>query len=134
MAKVILHIGDTVTHSTLGEGVVTIVDDEFVSIKFATDELTFRLPDAFENGLLISDDAQFIEDPEDENSKRSLDYEESLEKLHSIAAGIKAVKGSLALVLEDEDDDTNVEIIENSIDALDEALENLKTGIEQMDA
>ena len=57
MAKVILHIGDKVTHSTLGEGVVTIVDDEFVTIKFATDELTFRLPDAFRNGFLTSEAA-----------------------------------------------------------------------------
>lgn len=72
MAKVILHIGDTVTHTTLGEGIVTIVDDEFVTIKFATDELTFRLPSAFENGFLSSQDAEFIEDGEDEDE----DWEE----------------------------------------------------------
>ena len=72
MTKVILHIGDTVTHSTLGEGVVTIVDDEFVTIKFATDELTFRLPDAFENGFLSSQDAEFVEEDEEEDE----DWEE----------------------------------------------------------
>ena len=50
--KVILHIGDKVTHSTLGDGIVTVVDEEYVTIKFAEEELTFRLPDAFENGFL----------------------------------------------------------------------------------
>ena len=66
MAKVILHIGDKVTHKTLGEGVVTIVDDEYVTIKFATDELTFRLPDAFRNGFLTSDAAIIKGDLDDD--------------------------------------------------------------------
>ena len=66
MAKVILHIGDKVNHRTYGEGIVTIVDDEFCTIRFETEELTFRLPSAFENGFLSSDDAIFLPDEEEE--------------------------------------------------------------------
>ena len=60
--KVILHIGDKVTHNTLGDGIVTIVDEDYVTIKFESEELTFRLPDAFENGFLTSEDAEIIEE------------------------------------------------------------------------
>lgn len=83
MAKVILHIGDKVTHKTLGEGVVTIVDDEYVTIKFTTDELTFRLPDAFRNGFLTSEAAIITgnlvddyDDDEDEDEEKGDDGEE----------------------------------------------------------
>ena len=68
MAKVILHIGDKVTHQTLGEGVVTIVDDEYVTVKFATKELTFPLPNAFEKGFLKADDAIYIVDEDVEEA------------------------------------------------------------------
>lgn len=76
MARIILHVGDIVTHSTLGEGVVTIVDDEYCTIKFASKELTFRLPDAFEKGFLSSDSAQIIYDEEDENDDEVEEEEE----------------------------------------------------------
>ena len=79
--KVILHIGDKVTHSTLGDGIVTVVDEEYVTIKFTEEELTFRLPDAFENGFLTSEDAEIIEeedweDKEDEEDDTDEEQEE----------------------------------------------------------
>ena len=80
MTKVILHIGDKVTHSTLGEGVVTIVDDEFVTIKFESEELTFRLPDAFENGFLSSRDAETVEVEDDEYEEEEDDDEDEEEE------------------------------------------------------
>ena len=67
--KVILHIGDKVTHNTLGEGTVTIVDEDYVTIKFESEELTFRLPDAFENGFLTSEDAEIIEEEDCEDEE-----------------------------------------------------------------
>ena len=78
MTKVFLHTGDKVTHSTQGEGVVTIVDNEFVTIKFAADELTFLLPDAFEEGFLSSQDAEFVEVDDEEYADWD-EYEEDEE-------------------------------------------------------
>lgn len=97
MAKVILHVGDTVTHSSLGEGVVTIVDKEYVTIKFASDELTFRLPDAFRKGFLSSDDAEIIGDLNDEDDDDDEDEdddddedddEEEIEELSEIKPSV----------------------------------------------
>ena len=65
MEKVILKPGDTVQHATLGEGTVTVADEEFCTVKFETREAMFRLPDAFEEGFLSSEDAEIIEDDED---------------------------------------------------------------------
>ena len=65
MEKVILKPGDTVQHTTLGEGTVTVADEEFCTVKFETREAMFRLPDAFEEGFLSSEDAEIIEDDED---------------------------------------------------------------------
>ena len=76
MARIIFHIGDKVTHTTLGGGVVTVADEEYVTIKFATDELTFRLPDAFEKGFLSSEYA-IIEDSQEEGDEE--EEEEILE-------------------------------------------------------
>ena len=83
MDKVILHIGDTVTHVTWGEGTVTDADEEFCTIKFAEKELTFRLPDAFENGFLTSDDAEIIdedEDWDDEEDEEDTEEDEELDE------------------------------------------------------
>lgn len=65
MEKVFLKPGDTVQHATLGEGTVTVADEEFCTVKFETREAMFRLPDAFEEGFLSSEDAEIIEDDED---------------------------------------------------------------------
>ena len=78
MTRIILHIGDKVTHTTLGKGVVTIVDEEFVTIKFVSDELTFRLPDAFEKGFLSSKDAVII--PDEEDVEEEIKQEEELDE------------------------------------------------------
>lgn len=66
MSRIILHVGDKVTHTTYGEGVVTIVDGDFCTVKFEAEELTFRLPNAFENGFLTPQDAIYVPDDEDE--------------------------------------------------------------------
>ena len=65
MEKVILKPGDIVRHTTLGEGTVTVADDEFCTVKFESREAMFRLPDAFEEGFLSSEDAEIIEEDED---------------------------------------------------------------------
>ena len=71
---------------------MTIIDDEYVTIKFATDELTFRLPDAFRNGFLTSEAAIITsnlnddyenddeEDEEDEDEEDDDDEEEEEEE------------------------------------------------------
>ena len=65
MEKVILKPGDSVIHPSLGEGTVTVADEEFCTVKFESREAMFRLPDAFEEGFLSSEDAEIIEDDED---------------------------------------------------------------------
>ena len=79
--KVILHIGDKVTHSQWGEGIVTDADEEFCTIQFADKELTFRLPDAFENGFLTSEDAELIEDDwDDEEDEEDSEEDDECEE------------------------------------------------------
>ena len=65
MEKVILKPGDSVIHPSLGEGTVTVADEEFCTVKFESREAMFRLPDAFEEGFLSSEDAEIIEDDEE---------------------------------------------------------------------
>ena len=77
MEKVILKPGDTVQHTTLGEGTVTVADEEFCTVRFETREAMFRLPDAFEDGFLSSEDAEIIEDDEDIEEE---EVEEEVEK------------------------------------------------------
>ena len=81
MPRIILHIGDRVTHNTYGEGVVTIVDEEFCTIKFGEEELTFRLPDAFEDGFLRSDDAVYAPDEEADEEDWNEEVEDDDEDL-----------------------------------------------------
>ena len=64
MEKVILKPGDSVIHPSLGEGTVTVADEEFCTVKFESREAMFRLPDAFEEGFLSSEDAEIIEEDE----------------------------------------------------------------------
>ena len=118
MARVLLHIGDKVTHTTLGEGVVTVADEEYATIKFATDELTFRLPDAFLKGFLKSKDLE----------KKSNESTGNLKELHHISNDLKTVKITFEQAL-DEDDEEYLETIENAIDALEEAMEYLDEAI-----
>ncbi len=53
MAEFILHKGDKVMSHQYGEGVVTAVDEGLCTVRFASRELSFRVPDAFEKGRLI---------------------------------------------------------------------------------
>ncbi len=73
--RVILHIGDTVTHFLLGTGVVTIADEEYCTVKFEKEELTFRLPEAFEEGFIASNDAE-IKDDDDIEEEEVLEEDE----------------------------------------------------------
>ena len=43
MEKVILKPGDSVIHPSLGEGTVTVADDEFCTVKFESREAMFSL-------------------------------------------------------------------------------------------
>ena len=115
MAKVQLHIGDKVTHTTLGEGVVTVVDEEYVTIRFATDELTFRLPDAFYKGFLRSEGIDV----------KGGELDGPLGSLHSILNDLKTAMTTLEQARDEEDDEEFLETIENAIDALDEAMDYL---------
>ena len=76
MLKVKLSEGNAVSHPSLGTGVVLSADDEFCTVRFASKEAMFRLPDAFEKGFLTSSDAILTEVPDDEE-----DYEEEEEEL-----------------------------------------------------
>ena len=86
MEKVILKPGDTVQHATLGEGTVTVADEEFCTVKFETREAMFRLPDAFEEGFLSSDDAEIIEDDEDIDEEDEEEVEEEKEAIEIVPA------------------------------------------------
>lgn len=118
MARVHLHIGDKVTHTTLGEGVVTVADEEYATIKFATDELTFRLPDAFLKGFLRSKDLE----------NKSKESTGPLKELHLISNDLKTVKTTFEQA-RDEEDEEELETIENAVDALEEAMEYLDEAI-----
>ena len=79
MEKVILKPGDYVTHPSLGEGTVTVADEEFCTVKFESREAMFRLPDAFEEVFLSSEDAEIIEEDEDiEEEEVAEEEDESL--------------------------------------------------------
>lgn len=119
MARVLLHIGDKVTHTTLGEGVVTVADEEYATIKFATDELTFRLPDAFLKGFLRSKDLE----------NKSMDSTGPLKELHHISNDLKTVKTTFEQARDEEDEEEYLETIENAVDALEEAMEYLDEAI-----
>lgn len=75
MLRVKLSEGKAVSHPTLGTGIVLSADDEFCTIRFASKEAMFRLPDAFEKGFLSSPEAILTEVPGEE------DYEEEEEEL-----------------------------------------------------
>ncbi len=45
-------VGDVVFHKSLGQGVVTSVDDKYIFAKFPLRESKFQYPDAFERGFL----------------------------------------------------------------------------------
>lgn len=121
MARVLLHVGDKVTHTKLGEGVVTVADEEYATIKFATDELTFRLPDAFFKGFLKSED---IKKGEGNGLQDSL---------HSISVDLETAKTTLEQARDNEEDEEYLETIENAIDALDEAMEYLEEAMEHIE-
>ena len=118
MARVLLHIGDKVAHTTLGEGVVTVADEEYATIKFAADELTFRLPDAFLKGFLRSKDFE----------NKSKESTGPLKELHHISNDLKTVKATFEQA-RDEEDEEYLETIENAVDALEEAMEYLDEAI-----
>ncbi len=124
MARALLHIGDKVTHTNLGEGVVTVADEEFATIKFATEELTFRLPDAFYKGFLRSEG-------DDKKGRGSID---SGDTLHLISSDLKTVKTTLEHARDEEDEEEYLETIENAMDALDETMEYLDEAIEHIEA
>ena len=84
MEKVILKPGDSVIHPSLGEGTVTVADEEFCTVKFESREAMFRLPDAFEEGFLSSEDAEIIEDDED------IDDEEVAEEKDELLGAVQA--------------------------------------------
>ena len=86
MEKVILKPGDSVIHPSLGEGTVTVADDEFCTVKFESREAMFRLPDAFEEGFLSSEDAEIIE--EDEDIEEEEVAEEEDERLGAVQASV----------------------------------------------
>lgn len=123
MARVLLHVGDKVTHTKLGEGVVTVADEEYATIKFATDELTFRLPDAFFKGFLRSEAI----------NKKDGESNGLQDSLHSISVDLEKAKTTLEQVRDDEDDEEYLETIENAIDALDEAMEYLEEAMEHIE-
>lgn len=141
MSRIILHVGDKVTHSTLGEGVVTIVDGQYVTIKFSEDERTFRVPNAFFKGFLSHDT---VTDKAGEGDK-------ALDTLHGIAADLQSVRDTFEQVRDEESQDYDklpyerkdgeegeqiqeyIEAIENAIDGLDEALENLGEAMEHIE-
>lgn len=92
MEKVILKPGDTVIHPSLGEGTVTVADEEFCTVKFESREAMFRLPDAFEEGFLSSEDAEIIEDDEDIDDEEVAEEEdESLGAVQArvVSSGLK---------------------------------------------
>lgn len=137
MFEIVLHTGDKVTHSTLGEGVVTFVDAEYVTVKFATVERTFRLPDAFYKGFLTSRGVVFHYDK----------CESLLKEIQRAAIDIKAAKSAFDQFLEEENKEyvalpdeqkdgvdvmEYIEAIENAISGLEEVIEDLGEAIEQM--
>ena len=89
MLKVKLSEGNAVSHPTLGTGIVLSADDEFCTIRFASKEAMFRLPDAFEKGFLTSQDAILTEVLDDEE-----DYEEEYEEAEMIEEEEEAVPQS----------------------------------------
>lgn len=92
MEKVILKPGDSVTHPSLGEGTVTVADEEFCTVKLESREAMFRLPDAFEEGFLSSEDAEIIEDDEDIDDEEVAEEEdESLGAVQArvVSSGLK---------------------------------------------
>ena len=141
MARTVLHIGDTVTHSMLGEGVVTIVDKEYITIRFAEIERTFRFPDAFLKGFLKSESL----------TESFGEGDETLETLRTIANDLRTAKMTFEQVRDEENQDYDalpyerkdgeegeqiqeyIEAIENAIDGLDEALENLGEAMEHIE-
>ena len=121
MARVLLQVGDKVTHTKLGEGIVSVADEEYATIKFATDELTFRVPDAFFKGFLKSEDIM---------KGVGIGLQDSL---HSISVDLETAKTTLEQARDEEDDEDYLETIENAIDALDEAMEYLEEAMEHIE-
>ncbi len=48
-----LSVGDKVVHKSLGEGVIVLLDDNYLFVRFKDRESKFLYPSAFENGYLI---------------------------------------------------------------------------------
>ncbi len=141
MTRFILHVGDKVTHTTLGEGVVSIVDEDYVTVKFVEEELTFRIPDAFYKGFLTS---EAVEKNKDEGSTLQDSIRRIINDYEAIMATFEQVRDeeeqdydALPEELQDEEDGEQmqeyVEAIENAIDALDEAISYLDEAIDHLD-
>ena len=102
---------------------MTIADAEYATIRFDTDELTFRIPDAFYKGFLKSETI-------------NLDSEESngyLDTLRSISTDLETARTTLEEARDEEEDEDYLETIENAIDALDEAMDYLGEAIDHLD-
>ena len=123
MARTLLHIGNKVTHTKLGEGVVIVADEEFATIKFATEELTFRLPDAFYKGFLRSEDIDM----------KGGELDGPRGSLHSVSNDLKTVMATLEQARDEEDDEEYLETIENAIDALEEAMDYLDEAMDHLE-
>ena len=122
MAKVILKPGDIVKHESLGEGVVTNADEEFCTVKFESREAMFRLPDAFYQGFLKTDNGE-------KNCEESSAFQDSL---RSISTDLETARATLEQARDEEDDEEYLETIENAIDALDEAMDYLGEAIDHL--
>ena len=48
-----LHPGDSVTHKSLGPGIIVALDENYLTVKFTDRESKFRYPSAFDKGYLV---------------------------------------------------------------------------------
>jgi len=113
-----------VIHQTWGEGIITNMDDKYITVFFASQqaEKKFAYPDAFEKYLVYKDEVMQTADLEQVAVKRDHEHaekEEHTEKQQQeIAIGVK-------------DDDKRKDIIDEC-DKIKRAIEELRSATERL--
>lgn len=51
------YIDRNILHKQYGKGVITDIDNDDITVEFASQNMIFKFPDAFLEGALIADDA-----------------------------------------------------------------------------
>ena len=106
-----------VMHKSFGIGVITAINGQYITVKFANCEKNFVYPDAFEKFLTLADgsvSADILSDLESsKHAKAVIKEKKDLENIHSMTHGMVIPGKETSTENEDEESSKNGENDEN---------------------